>query len=321
MSKEAGRIDARRTTLEVLDILRSRSSEKNPIQILEIAQLLEDRAQTRGINVAANRDTVKRILRDLQDVYPQNVFCSSTEQRGDREYTFGWWYAEPFSLKETELLIDDTTKENIRFLRSVIQKNSNDTRNETTISFDLRVYHCDKTLHPTKTSPFKNVLPLRICVAYGRYYLVGLFEGRSSFAHFRIDLISGLKDTKREKSDDPDRKYATSRMSMKETIEYIWAHPYMFYERKEGLPKRVQLRVDKDMFTAVHDVFGKWTVLNERESTADIEVECNPDGVRPFVLQHLGCVAVLGPEDVKERVEKALEEKWSNYQRMQGPEK
>lgn len=321
MSKKTGRVDARRTTLEVLELLRSRSSEKNPIRKQEIVQLLEDRAQARGLNIAANRDTVKQILQDLQAVYPENIFCSSTDQRDDREYTFRWWYAEPFSLKETELLIDDTTKENIRFLRSVIQKNSNDTRKETTVSFDLRVYHCDQELHPIKDRPIKDVLPLRICAAYGHYYLVGLFPGRSSFAHFRIDLMSGLKDTKRAKSDDSDRKYAKSRMSLEETRGYIQAHPYMFYEKEGELPRHVQLRVDKNYFTQVHDVFGEWDVLNKGESTADIEVTCNPDGVLPFVLQYLGCVSVLGPEDVKERVEEELKEKWTNCQKLRGPEK
>lgn len=297
------RVNARQTTLAVLQLLQDETDTTRHIHITDIVK----RLKKPPYEIATNRDTVKRILDDLQEFYPE-VKCETLrrDQNGEKQtYTYGYWYDQPFVLEEAELTVGRQVKENITFLRPIIQRNRDRGGREITLDFQFSGYGSDGKPHPTDRQ-ITDVLPLKICMAYGNFYLIGLFRGKKDLAHFRLDLMTDL--ITRMGRPDENHRFAQNRLDATELRAYLSSHLYMTYE-KGGLPRRITLRVKKwsdrpdASLTFLYDAFGgNWTVLREAWETVDVQVECLEKAMEIFAWNYIDRVEILAPEDVRQRV-------------------
>lgn len=321
MEKRA-RTNARHTTLAVLRMLQERTDETKPIHISEIVKELEKPPY----EISTNRDTVKRVLDDLQlpEFFPE-VQCEALRRdRGGeaQRYTYGYWYKQPFAFWEAAPRFDERIKENVTFLRRVIRNNKNRRGRETTVSFHFGGYGSDGAVHSKKEDkPIENVLPLRLCVAYGNPYLIGLFPGKKDLAHFRIDLMTKLTEHSGPERTDERRRFTRNRLEMAELDEYLASHLYMSFE-KGALPQKTTLRISKKgwedrpdaSLTFLYDAFrGNWRTVREDESMVEVQVECLERAMELFMWRYLDRVEVVAPQAVKEQVERTLREKCAGY--------
>ena len=322
--KKGSRVNARQTALAVLKILQKRTDETKPIHIAEIVKELE----RPPYEISTNRDTVKRILDDLclPEFFPE-VQCETLRRDRDGErqdYTYGYWYKQPFVFWEAEPRFNQRTVKNVTFLRQVIRNNRYSVGSQTTVSFRFGGYGSDGKVHPKKEDkPIHSVLPLGLCVAYGNPYLIGLFPDSGDLAHFRIDLMSALTDQKNSRTKDELSEFARNRLEQAEAEvgKYLSTHLYMSYE-KGALPQKITLRISKEgwedrpdaSLTFLYDAFGgNWQTLREDDQMVEVQVECLARGIELFVWRYLDRVEVVGPKEVKERVERALRKKCEEY--------
>ena len=316
------RVNARQATLAVLKVLQERTDETKPIHIPEIVEELKKPPY----EIFTNRDTVKRILDDLRlDQFYPEVQCETLRRgcNGEwQDYTYGYWYKQPFVFWEAAPRFDERVKENVTFLRRVIRNNKKRRGRENTVSFHFGGYGSDGAVHPKKENRrINNVLPLRLCVAYGNPYLIGLFPGERDLAHFRVDLMTKLTEQSGPEERDERRRFTRSRLEMAKLNEYLASHLYMSFE-KGALPQKTTLRISKKgwsdrpdaSLTFLYDAFrGNWQAVREDEEMVEVQVECLERGIELFVWQYLDRVEVVGPKAVKEKVERALRERCEKY--------
>lgn len=320
--KKGTRVNARQTALAVLKVLQARTDATKPLHISEIVNELKKPPY----EIFTNRDTVKRILDDLQlpQFYPE-VQCETLRRDRDGEaqpYTYGYWYKQPFVFWEAAPRVGKRAQENVIFLRRVIERNRHRRGREATVSFHFGGYGSDGAVHPKKEDrPIADVLPLRLCVAYGNPYLIGLFPGKKDLAHFRVDLMTRLTEQSGPEGEDEHRRFTRNRLEMAEMEEYLASHLYMSFE-KGALPQKITLRISKEgwedrpdaSLTFLYDAFqGNWRTVREDDRAVEVQVECLERGIELFVWRYLDRVEVVEPQAVKERVAHALREKCEKY--------
>ncbi len=117
------RVNARITTLAVLEILKTQTDINKKLGINDIVRILKLQH-----DINTNRDTVKRILADLQEFYQDNIMCDMTKRVLKNEddctnyYTYNYYYKKLFSDEEIQFLINDVlfskmrTKEQVKEL-------------------------------------------------------------------------------------------------------------------------------------------------------------------------------------------------------------
>lgn len=311
--KKYTRINARLTTFAVLELLKERTDQSHPISQKEIIRALQDDPRP---EVSACAKTVKAILGDLMAVYPNQVFCSTTERSEKAgDYNYKYYYHHLFSE-------DQVLQRNIVQIGGIIQRNHRRAE-ETIISFQFNGYGRDGQRHPT-SSPTE-FLPLRIFHAYGNYYLIGLFPGTAKPYHYRMDLMTNIQihTAIRDKA-----KYdrATAQRVTGDGKAYLSGHLYMFYEEEEDQREMpaIELRIkrfhddpelDADL-TLIHDTFGdSWESLGVDAAGNEerVVVRCLPKAVKVFLRQYMDRVRVAGPEDVKKEIEDDLQRDFENY--------
>ena len=119
------RVDARRATLAVLDILQRKTDKNHKLSIREIVRELDKEPY----ELTVHRDTVKKILSSLQEFQQLDgkVCYSSTDRMGangkvGNEYTYAYYWKRRFSDEEVQVLIDNVmystirTKEQVKML-------------------------------------------------------------------------------------------------------------------------------------------------------------------------------------------------------------
>ena len=315
MGKEFTRVNARLTTLKVLEILEDQTSRERPISIAGIKRSLKDRYA-----LDPSRDTVKAILTDLVNEFPGpgKVVCREAGRLDfrtgeDTQYTFGYYY-QAADAGEEQSIQKQVERIILRDRRSAY---------ETVLSFHFCGYGSDGKLHETGWHP-SGVLPLRVINALGHPYLICLMDGGSTPFHLRLDLITDLRTQKRKKTEDAKRQFVENKVSIPQEA-YTASHLYMFYGRDGEEPRWIRLRIEKlhgkptSSLTFLHDAFGDvgdyWRPVagTETDSGLDVEVRCLPSAITPFVQQYLDRVQIVGPEDVKRRAEKDLREKVEKY--------
>ncbi len=301
------RTGTRKTTMKVLEILKNHTSREHPISIVELVRRLQE-----DYEIHTSRDTVKEILADLVQYYPKpdKIRCQKSEKR--EEYTYHYYY---------ETSQSDEIQHKIQVIQEVIRKNDQLRSREITLSFCFNGYGSDKQLHPAGRA-YCDVVPLRICHAYGHPYLVCFFSQGVHPAHLRIDLMTQLHTKERKKAEDERRDFKKKEVLQGSQEEYLARHPYMFYERPGDITRHIMFYVEKIPYkpeaslTFLQDMFGNhWQVTEgtETDSGLTVTVQCLVGAAAQFVWQYMDRVRVLGPQDVKETIEKELREKLEHY--------
>lgn len=312
MGKEITRVNARLTTLKVLEILEDQTSRERPISITGIKRSLHDRY---ALN--PSRDTIKAILTDLVSEFPGpgRVICQESARLDFRtgentQYTFGYYYQAANA---------DEAQDIREQIERIIQRDKH-SASETVLTFHFCGYGSDGRLHETGWNP-SGVLPLRIMDAYGHPYLICLMDGSSTPFHLRLDLITDLCIQRRKKEKDAKRQFVENQVNIPQE-EYLASHLYMFYERDGDAPRWIRLRVEKlrgkptASLTFLHDAFGEnWRPVAETETDSglDVEVRCLPSAMVQFVRQYMDRVRIVGPEEVKRWAEDELRKDFEQY--------
>lgn len=300
MEKEKrSRTGTRRTTLAVLEILKTDTRADKPISITELVTRLRSQ-----YSIHTSRDSVKAILSDLMEFYPgPDEILSKRSSKNDRyQYQYYYWTDIPIQLQE-----------NIRRIHEAIQKNRGRGKTEYVLSFQFNGYGSDKVLHPNHR--IGGVLPLRVMAALGHYYLIGFFPQKHHPAHFRIDLMTEIQQHEQERTEDEKRDFQAGAVDMASAETYLATHPYMFYEGPGNTPRWIRFLIKKipgkprSSLTFLRDVFGdNWEPVSGTETDEQLEVQisCLPSAAVQFAWQYMDRVRILEPEEVKKQVEGLL---------------
>lgn len=301
MEKEKrSRTGTRRTTLSVLEILKTDTRPDKPISIAELVTRLENR-----YSIRTSRDSVKAILSDLMELYPgpDEIRCKCSPKNDRYQYQYYYRTDIPMELQE-----------NIHRIHEAIRKNRGRGKTEHVLSFQFNGYGSDKALHPNYR--IHGVLPLRVMAALGHYYLIGFFPGKHDPAHFRIDLMTEIQEHKQERTEDEQREFQAGAVDMVSAETYLATHPYMFYEGPGNTPRWIRFLIKKipgkpkSSLTFLRDVFGdNWEPISgtETDEQLEIQIPCLPSAAVQFAWQYMDRVRVLEPEGVKKQVQNLLQ--------------
>ena len=151
----------------------------------------------------------------------------------------------------------------------------------------------------------KTVDPYHLAFSNGRYYLIAYVEEKKEIGHFRVDKICKAKTL-----DLPAKPISDTSLKGVSIGEYLLSHPYLF----TGMAERVTFRVDSEQIGHVFDTFGEsFRVCGSDKRTTTISVNCNPEDAYYWALQFGGCVEVLEPQELRERLRIAVEEMSMRY--------
>lgn len=317
----------RRTVLALLELLKKNTDRTRPMHINEMVDLLSKSEYT---GVAATRDTVRHVLTDLMDFYPE-LHCEELQRTQNNErnrYTYGYWFEQPFALKEAEQHVPEQVIENVKAIRKVIEKNE-ELPDEYTLSFIFNGYGTNAKPHPTGKGRVEHVLPLKVCAAYGHFYLIGLFvsseedaagEDNTNLAHFRLDLMTDTVVVKRKVSSARKNLFYHAQNRLVDMDFYIHSHLYMSYEKDGDGPINIVLRVRKwkdrpdASCTFLYDAFGKWETSRDTEESIDAKVLCTKYGIKKFVWQYPDRIEkIVSPPGLWEEVQNDLREEYEKY--------
>lgn len=240
----------------------------------------------------------------------------------------------PFSLYTANGLV----QRNIAVIQRVIAWNLHKKTREKVISFRFNGYGSDHKIHEVPRGAYQNFLPLKIFEAYGHYYAMGLLDKRKETDeedrpwNFRLDLMTRVDDSRERDKVTNEAREEIARMASgaNALAEYLTQHLHMAYERKGEKVETVYLQVEKIFsenewgekvyykplasMTILHDTFGEnYEVLFENDRYVDIRVKGVLWGITSFVRQYIDRVRVIGPEDVKARVEESLRKDFEGY--------
>lgn len=218
-------------------------------------------------------------------------------------------------IPDKQYTINKLTIDNITTIHQVIYENRNRSHNkEKRIIFNFNGYGSDKKLHE-KRKELYTLLPLRICEANHRYYLICYVEGKDNLSHYRIDLMTNLSVKefcgiqKNEK-----KEQLINNLSSKNISDYMSEHLYMFY----GDAKRIEIEIQKDRnnanMTFLFDSFGSnWNIVKEDDNKITVSVNCTVEAMKIWVMQYIDTVKVVGPHEVKKEIDAAVINSLQNY--------
>lgn len=252
---------------------------------------------------------------DLQILIDNIMFSKMITKEKVEEFTkkLKGYASEDFQKKlnylhmipDKQYTLNKLTIDNISLIHQVIYENRNRRYDkEKRIIFNFNGYGSDKELHITRKEPYM-VLPLRVCEANHRYYLICYSEGKDNLLHYRIDLMTNLKEQQfcgLERNEKKER--LINNLSARTVSEYMSEHLYMFY----GDSKLIELEIQKDKgdagMTFLFDAFGaNWNVIREDNNKVMVSVRCTVDAMKIWVMQYINKVKVIGPFYVKREID------------------
>lgn len=165
------------------------------------------------------------------------------------------------------------------------------------ISFVLNAYKVkfgEIVLWPGKTHTLS---PVELVLNNGRYYLLGVYEGKEKDYAFRVDLMTDVK-----KLDAPGRdRRSIPGLAGFRRGDYQREHPVQF----GGAVRGFTLRVRKDCLTPVVDAFGENLRLLPNTmsgETVDVAVEASEGAMERWLLQQGDYLEAIEPPDSSFRV-------------------
>ena len=356
--------------LAILEVLKNKSSENNPLTVDYITKAITNPPYD---SVISNKKSLPRTVGEkLENInqYYRNVHSSPSPIENELSF----YYRRDFSDKELEMLINDVmftrmhtvsqvetlTKklktmatldfqkkiiyldqlpyqqytasekvmENLSIIREVIFENKTRTFSKKWLIFNFMYYGEDKEFHKKvgkSGQPLKyQVLPLRIVEANGAYYLICYQKDRHYLSHYRIDLMDVVDkvDVDLDRSNKKEEILISKMRQYNDISKYLSEHLYMFYQTPTDKVVKIILRVfrkDKNQafnFNFIHKHFAKsYKVVanSEKDLSIDIEVRCLTSAMTIFVRQYLDKVKVVGPEEVKSKIDLSLKKDFKAY--------
>ena len=331
----------------ILQTLAENASKEKPITCKEIVDILQD-------EFTIERKSVERIVKQLKFAgVPINGVNEISEDYDDREKNFrisrsGIYLERDFSDENLQLLLDsvlyskyiskaeaEELMKKIRDMGSVTFQKKNkgiaklssvyharETRFFKELNVIQQAISKEKKLSFTYGKYKENngqfvieerdntVSPYHLVLSNGKYYLIGYHEQKQEIWHFRVDKIY------KAKIEGDDRKPITDTALKGVSIgDYVLQHPFLF----TGDAERIVLKVNSEQIGHVVDTFGEnFQRISHDKLTVTIAVNCAEDDAYYWALQFCGCVEVLEPQELRERLRVAAEELAFRYMSSDG---
>lgn len=259
------------------------NAAKDMLSDEEILILIDTCLYARNLEVKETKELIKKLRR-----------MASLPQKQRMDYLG--------DIPEKQFNINKMTTKYINLLRGVCSENKG--KKQKWVSFFFNFYNAKKELETDGKR--HTVLPLAVCEADHRYYLICVAEwNHEALRHYRIDLMTKLKT---EEEHAPIDGVPQLREKLHNMSEYMSTHLYMFYDE----PVRMELEIPKQngAFNATFlvDAFGRsdtWSVIRETDETAVVRVVCSPEAMWHFLMQYADKrIRVIKPEKFGKKSEK-----------------
>jgi len=331
--------------LQILEILRRFSDDRNPLTQAQIAELLR-----RHYGVACDRKSVKRNIDALLDMNIDLGSQSHPRRLGDGEETVAhssWHYIHEFTEAELHLIINsilfsrsiptsqclklieklkglasvhfDPHEKHIRPLpcKSIENKQLLFTiemldeaiDQQRQVVFNYLNYGVDKKPYVRKTKSGEPQIytanPYHMAVANGRHYLICTTEPACKVFHLRLDRIANIEIT------DTSAKPRSSVKELNKALpEYLAEHIYMF----TGDRVKAEFLIDEGLIIDVLDWFGADATMRKSiNGKVRVKVDVNEQAMFFWALQYGLSAEIIKPEGLRARLRAAAEEMAKKY--------
>ena len=200
--------------------------------------------------------------------------------------------------------------------------------NKCKISFGMRTYGTDKSLHPAlradgSVQKYDSFSPYEIVIKNGHYYIIGAFD-KGDLYHFRCDLIddveimSGRTDEAgniieaaqkaRPLSDIPGHGRKL------DVAQYLRERPHMFSGPSIRVVFRAYNKANKSIIHHILDHLGdNVRFSDENEDSVTVTARVNEQAFFYWALQYGTSVEILEPLKLRNRMRESLKEMLGKY--------
>lgn len=281
-------------TLAILETLREQTDAQHRMRQADIAAWLE-----KDYGLKVTRKSISVNLSELAAAgYPL-------------EYKDGWYYEHEFSEAELNLLTDSlmynpsipyaqsrdmAAKVRVlggKWYKPALGQSLNRPANpqfiysldvlheaiaaHRRVVFQYGDYAVDKRLHPRLDESGEpktyEVNPYRIVISNGRHYLIGNVHRYDNAAHFRVDRIMNVEQTRQPAKEPDEVRGLEDGLSVS---EYMTGHAHMF----SGSVIRAKVRIKKTIINETLDWFGMDVEFaHETEDTVEATVRSDENSL------------------------------------------
>ncbi len=173
------------------------------------------------------------------------------------------------------------------------------------VSYDYNKYGVDKKLHRTS---YQRLSPYQMILHNQRYYVMAYSEFFHNMVFHRLDHITNIK----LRDEHPAVELRTikgyeSGINYKELAATM---PYFYTDK----PERITFVADNGIIDQIIEWFGKDVrIMKKDETKVEVTLTASPSAMEYWALQFLEHVEVTAPQELRERIKKALDEGREKY--------
>ena len=174
------------------------------------------------------------------------------------------------------------------------------------IRFDYNKYGVDKRFHRTMThyaSPYQLILHNQ------RYYLMAHNERWKNIAYYRLDHITNMSITEKERTPITTVEGYENGINYKDISTAL---PYMFTDK----PERVEFIAEAQIIDQIIDWFGKDIKISkygDDDKQVKVAVKVSPMAMEYWAMQYAKHIQVTSPHSLAEKVKNNLIEAAEKY--------
>ena len=173
------------------------------------------------------------------------------------------------------------------------------------VSYNYNKYGVDKKLH---SSSYQRVSPYQMILHNQRYYLMAYNEYFGNMVFHRLDHITNIK-LRPEHPAVPIRTVKGYERGI-DYKELASSMPYLFTDK----PERVTFVAENGIIDQIIEWFGKDVrILKKDADHVEVSLTASLQAMEYWALQFIDHVEVTAPEELRERIRKALEEGIEKY--------
>lgn len=327
-------------TINILNILKKYSDINHRLTQQDIAEILK-----KEYYMEVDRKTIKRNLMNLLDLDCGIDYTEISRKDGkgnDTTICTDWYIQREFTDSELRLLIDSVLfSKNIPYkqCKQLIEKlkglsnvyfdkkvkhicnlPDNQPRNKELfytidvideaisqnkkVAFMYNSYGSDKKLHPKRKKEYV-MNPYQMVATNGKYYLICNYDKYDNLVNYRVDHITNIRIL--DETRKPLKELKEGELNLP---RHMAEHVYMY----SGDSIRAKFKAKNYLIDQIVDWFGidvKITPIDNEECMAEVYV--NKEAFFCWALQYSLHTEVIEPQDMRDRIAKAVYEVNKKY--------
>lgn len=194
---------------------------------------------------------------------------------------------------ENQICLDNKIKCENNSVRFFIDSIHRAISNNFKIKFQYGKYDLDKNFKLNKEGQYYTLQPYALTWNYDFYYVIGIFEGKNNFSHYRIDRMRNVQVIE-EAFHGQDFDVTT----------YTNKTFYMY----SGKVEIIELQFKNTLINVIIDSLGKDVkIVSTGKDSFNIEIEAAiSDGLISWLLTWGSSVKVISPISLKEKVQEEI---------------